>query len=259
MSKMKVGAQLYSVRAFTKTLADVATTLKKIAAIGYSQVQVSGFGDKVDPKEVAPVLADSGLVIAATHVGWDFVRDRTDDAIAQHTLWKCKHIAVGGLPGEYHQAGADGVKRFIDELAVVAPKLAAAGMDFSYHNHNHELAHYAGRPWLGMLYEQAPAALLKAELDVHWLVAGGADPVQWINKCAGRQPLLHLKDFVILPDRTVRFAEIGEGNLNWPAILKAAEAGGVEHLLVEQDNCYERDPFESMAISYRNLKAMGFN
>ena len=54
-------------------------------------------------------------------------------------------------------------------------------------------------------------------------------------------------------------AEIGEGNLNWPAILAAAAAGGVEWYLVEQDECYQRDPFESLAISYRNLQAMGLS
>jgi hypothetical protein len=47
--------------------------------------------------------------------------------------------------------------------------------------------------------------------------------------------------------------------MNWPAILQAAEEGGVEWYLVEQDECYGRDPFESLAISYRNLRAMGLS
>jgi sugar phosphate isomerase/epimerase len=59
--------------------------------------------------------------------------------------------------------------------------------------------------------------------------------------------------------REQRFAEIGEGNLNWPAIMEAARKGGVEWYLVEQDRSYDRDPFESLAISYRNLKAMGLS
>ena len=70
-------------------------------------------------------------------------------------------------------------------------------------------------------------------------------------------PLLHVKDMAISPEREQRFAEVGEGNLNWPAILEAAEQADVEFCLVEQDRCYERDPFESLAISYRNLRAMG--
>ena len=64
---------------------------------------------------------------------------------------------------------------------------------------------------------------------------------------------------VITPEREQRFAEIGEGNLNWPAILAAAQEVGVEWYFVEQDRCYGRDPFESLAISYRNLVAMGLS
>ena len=51
----------------------------------------------------------------------------------------------------------------------------------------------------------------------------------------------------------------GDCNLNWPAITQAAAEGGVEWYLVEQDTCYDRNPFESLAISYRNLRAMGLN
>ena len=109
------------------------------------------------------------------------------------------------------------------------------------------------------LYEQAPPEMLKAEIDVFWIQAGGGDPAAWIRKCAGREPILHLKDMAMGPDREQRMAEIGEGNLNWPAILQAAEESGVEWYLVEQDNCYDRDPFESLAISYRNLRAMGLS
>jgi sugar phosphate isomerase/epimerase len=52
--------------------------------------------------------------------------------------------------------------------------------------------------------------------------------------------------------------EVGEGNLDWPAILDAAREAGTEWYLVEQDTC-QRDPFESLAISFRNLKAMGLD
>jgi sugar phosphate isomerase/epimerase len=51
-------------------------------------------------------------------------------------------------------------------------------------------------------------------------------------------------------------AEVGEGNLNWPAILQACREAGVEWYIVEQDIC-QRDPLESLGISLRNLQAMG--
>jgi sugar phosphate isomerase/epimerase len=145
----------------------------------------------------------------------------------------------------------------LHELGPISEKLAKEGIDFSYHNHNHELVHYGEKTWLDMLYEQASPEMLKAEIDVYWIQAGGGDPTAWIRKCAGREPLLHLKDMTVTQDRQQHFAEIGEGNMNWPAIITAAKESGVEWYIVEQDECYERDPFESLAISYRNLRAMG--
>ena len=139
----------------------------------------------------------------------------------------------------------------------MADALAKEGMDFSYHNHSHEMARYGEKTWLAMLYEQAAPDVVKAEIDVYWIQAGGGDPALWVQRCAGREPLLHLKDMSVTPEREQRFAEIGEGNLNWPAIMDAAREGGVEWYLVEQDDCYGRDPFESLAISYKNLREMG--
>jgi sugar phosphate isomerase/epimerase len=249
-----VGAQLYTIRDFTKTLDGIAQSLQKVAAIGYKAIQVSAFGP-VDPADVRRLAVETNLTIAATHMSWDRFRTNLDEVIAIHKLWECPHAAIGSLPGEYYSL--DGLKRFLDELQPVGAGLAREGIDFSYHNHNHELERFGGKTWLAQLYEQAPPALLKAELDVYWIQAGGGDPAAWIRRCAGRQPLLHLKDMAMGPAREQRMAEIGEGNLNWPAILAAAAESGVQWYLVEQDHCYGRDPFESLAISYRNLLAMG--
>ena len=81
--------------------------------------------------------------------------------------------------------------------------------------------------------------------------------IYWINKMKDRMPVIHVKDMV-MEDRTQLMAEVGEGNLNWPGILQACEDANVEWLAVEQDIC-QRDPFESLAISYNNLKAMGYS
>lgn len=256
MAKGVVGAQMYTVREFCKTLPEIAESCKKVADIGYTAVQISGFGP-ADPKDIAKVMEDCDLTVASTHTAWPRFLNDLDAVIEEHKLWKCEHPAIGGVPQEYRSV--DGLKRFLDELAPIAEELAAEGMDFSYHNHNQELVRYGDRTWLAMLYEDGSPDVVKAEIDTYWIQAGGGDPAEWVRKCAGREPLLHLKDMCVTPEREQRFAEIGEGNLNWPAIMEAAEEGGVEWHLVEQDRCYDRDPFESLAISYRNLKAMGLS
>ena len=253
MAKGILGAQLYSVKDFCKTAVEIAETLKKIKAIGYTSIQVSGFGP-VDYKEVAKVLADSGLIVAATHCGWGDFQTKLDEVIDKHKAWKCVHPAVGALPKEYK--GQDGLKKFIDELTPIAEKLNAAGMDFSYHNHSGEFVKFDGKCYLEHLYERTSPKILKAEIDTYWIQHGGGDPAAWIRKLGRRQPLLHLKDMVIA-EKEQRFAPVGEGNLNWPAIMSAAAEVGVEYYLVEQDMSYGADPFECLATSYRNLVKMG--
>ena len=107
---------------------------------------------------------------------------------------------------------------------------------------------------LDIIYENTKS--MQGEIDTHWIVAGGGDPVMWIDKLRGRMDLIHFKDFGIDASGNRVFKEIGEGNLNWPAILKACERNNIRWYIVEQDEC-EGDPFTSLEISFKNLKAMG--
>jgi sugar phosphate isomerase/epimerase len=253
--KPLVGAQLFTLRETTKTIPDIIETLKKVKEMGYSVVQVSAFG-KVDQDELTKVLNGCGMVVGATHIGWpDFLND-LDGVIAKHKAWGCKHTAVGGLPELYRTE--EGIKRFADELPPVAERLAEEGMDFSYHNHNFEFVKYGKKTWLEILYDTIPGKHLKAEIDTYWVQAGGGDSAAWLTKLAGRIPVIHLKEMCMTKEREQRMAPIGEGNMNWPAILAAAEEGGSEYMFVEQDRCYDQDPFDCMATSYRNLKEMGY-
>ena len=254
VQELKAGAQLYTVREFTQTPKDVAESMRKVAAMGYRAVQVSAFGP-IAPQEVARIAGDHGLEIVATHFGWDEFRGNLGHLIEVHQMWGCRHAAIGGLPKEYYQAG--GAARFAGELSPIAERLAAAGIDFSYHNHSHELVRYGATTWLHQVYEAAPPEHLNAELDVYWLAAGGADPAQWISDLGARQPIIHFKDMVVLPDRTQRFAAVGDGNLNWPRIVAASRGAGVKWALVEQDQTYGADPFDELAASLRFLQAMG--
>jgi sugar phosphate isomerase/epimerase len=252
-----LGAQLYTVRRYTRSINEVRETLKKVARIGYTAVQVSGMGPSIKTNDVAQAVTDAGLTVGGAHVDWSVLLKDPGPVIEELKLYRCQHAAIGGLPPEYYSL--EGIKRFLDELTPVAQKLLAEGIDFSYHNHNHELAHYDKKPWLERVYAQSDPKLLNAEIDTHWIQRGGGDPAAWIRRYPGRQPLLHLKDMTITPKREIRFAEIGEGNMNWPAILDSAKSASVRWYLVEQDDCYDRDPFESLAISYRNLRAMGLS
>ncbi len=256
INRLPLGVQLYTIRQYTQTKSDLTMSFARLKEIGYDCVQISAIGP-IHPNDVAKALKDTGLECVATHVGWNRFKEDLDSVIEEHKLWGCCHAAVGMLPADYY-FDENGLEKFIDELAPISFRLSQEGIDFSYHNHHHEFTRYKGKLWLEMLYEKAPAEMLKAEIDTYWIQMGGGNPVEWINKCSGRQPLLHLKDLKIEITRDdwvqQKMAEIGEGNLDWYAILDVAQNSGVEYLLVEQDDCNGVDPFDALETSYRNLQ-----
>jgi sugar phosphate isomerase/epimerase len=254
MTQPVLAAQLYTIREFTQTAADFSASMRRIRDIGYTAVQVSGIGPIPDA-EVKSIVDDVGLVICNTHVRpssalWDDL----DAVIKQHRLWDCKHVAIGSMPAPFREEGEDGFRRFAEEAARIGERLYDAGLTFSYHNHSFEFVRFGERTGLDIIYEESDPRYVQAEIDTYWVQHGGGDPTAWIGRMENRMPVVHLKDMVIV-DGEQAMAEVGEGNLNWPAILQACQEAGVEWYAVEQDVC-RRDPFESLRISYQNLRAM---
>jgi len=252
MAGSVIAAQLYTVREFTKTPADIAATMKKVAASGYEAVQLSAVGP-MDPKELRKVCDGEGLKICATHIGYEQMRDDPQAVIDLHHTYGCTYAGIGGLPGEYRNA--EGFARFAKEASEVARRLAEGGLKFVYHNHSFEFEKFGGRTGLAILAEESDPAVFLFEPDTYWVQHGGGSPATWLRRLKGRAPCLHLKDMTNKGGKQL-MAEVGEGNLDWPEILAAAREAGTQWYIVEQDTC-QRDPFESLAISLRNLKAMG--
>ena len=150
MSERRTGAQLYTVRASTKTIKDLASTAKRVAAMGYTGVEIDG-GSPLDAGEVGQAIGDAGLAILAAHVGWPSLLDDADAVIDAHRTWGCSRVGIPCLPGDYYSA--EGIQRFLDEFPPVSDRLAAAGLECFYHNHSLELARYGDRLGLDIIFD----------------------------------------------------------------------------------------------------------
>jgi sugar phosphate isomerase/epimerase len=255
MPRTQIAAQLYTLRDFIKTPDDIARSMERVRALGYEAVQISGMGP-IAPGDCRKIMDDNGLEVAATHISFEQMRDETERVIEEHQILGCKYPAIGGLPGEYREDGAEGYARFAREATEVARKLAEGGLTFGYHNHSFELEKFGARTGLQILYEDSDPTYVTGEIDTYWVQHGGGDPAYWIRKLKGRMFLVHFKDMCMVRGEQ-RYAEVGEGNLNWPNILEACKCTGVEWYIVEQDLCYERDPFDSLKLSLDNMRAWG--
>lgn len=160
-----------------------------------------------------------------------------------------------------------------------AARLAEQGITLCYHNHHVDLIQFEGERIFDIVRRVAPSLLF--EVDLHWVQRGGMAPLDMLEAYAGACKLIHVKDFRVAPmpaDAVERFeakeldmkdfygiflslaqfAEVGQGNMNWPALLPAAEKAGAEYFLIEQDDTYGRDPIDCIRESREYLKSIGY-
>ncbi len=253
---MIVGAQGYTLRNFMQSERDIRRSLKKVAEIGYTTVQISAIGP-IDPAVLRGICDENGLSIVLTHTAEAKLLGDIDGVIRDHKIMGCPYIGLGSMPERY-RSNDEWVRYFAEDFLPIAQKIRDAGMLFMYHNHNFEFEKKNGRMLMDDLLELFPADLMGVTLDTYWLQAAGCDIIQWIEKLKDRIPCVHLKDMAV-KGYEIRMAAVGEGNLNFPAILDTLKRlNRTKYILVEQDNCYEQHPYDCLAASYRNLNQMGY-
>jgi len=247
-----IAAELYTLRQHLGDAEAIAAGLARVRDIGYDGVELAGLGP-IEAARLGDLLREHRLAACSAHVRWDRLRDETDAVAEDCRTWGCRHVAVPVMPQQFRSA--EGYARFAVEASAVAARLREAGIRLSYHNHAFELQRYGGKSGLEILYRASDPALLDGQVDTYWIQYGGGNPAAWIRRLRGRAPTVHVKDMDVSEGSPV-MAEVGEGNLDWSDVLAACRDAGVEWLIVEQDEC-RRDPFESLAISRRNLRALG--
>lgn len=255
MKKEKIVAQMYTVCSYLKTPQDIAKSLKKVKSIGYEAVQLSGLGP-IDTVELRKMMDGEGLICAATHEDMDMILDEPDKVVEKLNQLGCIYTAIPS-PGNIDLCNEAAVAAWISRINDAGKVFTEKGKVLTYHNHHIEFRRLAGRLILDMIYDGTNPLYLQGEIDTFWVQAGGGDSIAWCEKLKGRIPLLHLKDYGVDSENNRIFEEIGAGNLDIPGIITAAERGGCEWFIVEQDsNWVNNDPFESLKISFDYLAGL---
>ena len=251
-NELYLGAQLYTVRAKTGTKEDFIETVEKLAKIGYRYMQVSGVGPDVKADVIADVSEKYGIKCILTHTGLKRIIEETDAVIAEHDMFGCDGIGIGGVAGMYPHT-PDGYRQFAEDIKDAAEKIKRAGKKFLYHNHRFEFEHYGDQTGLDIIMESTDPEAVFFTFDTYWSHVAGLDPAQFILDHGDRIFATHLKDMTVVDDKLL-MTECLTGNLNFNAIVKASCEAGVKYHMIEQDNVYI-DLFDSMKISHDNLKA----
>ncbi len=242
-----IALQLYSLREEAKS--DFVGVLKAVAEMGYVGVESAGLHD-MKPAEVRKVLDDLELVCCSTHGPLptkETLSQRVDEAAALG----CDAIISGLGPKDFETI--DSRMAAADKLSEAADLVAAQGMKFGYHNHWWEFEKIDGEMPYEMILRAAPTMF--SQLDVYWAANFGAvDVPEVIGKHSARIPLLHLKDGPLV--KGAPHTAVGSGKMDIPAIIKAADEGVLQWLIVELDDC-ATDMTEAVRESCRYLVGEG--
>ena len=265
------GLQLFT---FFNTIdEDVPGTLKKIAAVGFKEIE-SAFSKKggyygMKPKEFAAMVIDMGMQWKSHHVlGAPFklppgtklptgsdgkpINLPQINNLRDNMQLLVDEVAEGGVEflvcANTPITTLDDIKASIEVLNKTDEACKKAGITFAYHNHDAEFREVEGQiPYELFLAETN----MKMELDLAWAIKGGKDPLELFEKHPGRFPLWHVKDLdasreTVLP--------VGEGTIDYTRIFNASKASGMQHFFVEHD--MPKDPLKSITTSYKNLKSI---
>ena len=251
---MVLGAQLYTLRNYCQNEKDFSISMKRVAEIGYTTVQISAIGN-IPAQKVREICDRHGLRIILTHTNPERILHDTEAVIAEHDTMGCKYIGIGAMPEKYRTP--EWVDQFSDDYLEPAKKIAAAGKLLMYHNHDFEFERFDGKYIIERLIEAFNPEEMGFTLDTYWVHAAGCDVVEWVERLGKRIPCIHLKDMEMVAGKA-HMAPVLEGNLNFPKIIRAVEAAGnTEYMLVEQDICRE-SPFTCLKKSYDNLRKLGY-
>ena len=93
---MKLGAQLYTVRKSCTDLESFSETLKRVADMGYTTVQVSGTCD-YEADWLAEQLKACELKAVLTHIKPERIIGETKKVCDDHKIFGCRNIGLGVL------------------------------------------------------------------------------------------------------------------------------------------------------------------
>ena len=261
------------------------SVLEKIEAMDLHAVEVSQIPmNEENTAALERGIKDLGVQVGALSVALapgptstgDNFEEHFDKIIADCKRLDCRFLRIGMMPFSA-MVSKEACESWAAEVQPWAKKCAAEGITLCYHNHHVDLAKFDDERMFDIVRRVAPD--LQFEVDLHWVQRGGMAPLDMLKEYSGVCKLIHVKDFRVgaLPQEAldlmtsgkmmegydkfvniVEFAEVGQGNMNWPELLPAATEAGAEFFFIEQDLTYGRDPFDCIKDSREYLKSIGY-
>jgi len=258
--KGPVGLQLYSLRGLFQSQG-VPETLKLVQSYGIKNVELAGTYN-LSPDRFLELLKAHDLTAVSGHFGYDQYKSNPEKVAADAKALGLKYAGcawISHAPGKFDEAK---VREAAEVFNKAGEALAKEGIQFFYHCHGYEFQPFGDGTYMDLLIKETDPKKVTYQMDVFWVVHPGADPVKYLNTYPGRWQLMHVKDMKkglkgdfsggadVKNDVTV-----GTGQMDWPAILAAAQKSGVKWYFIEDES---PTAAEQIPLSLKHLAGVKF-
>nr|WP_240469737.1 sugar phosphate isomerase/epimerase [Cyclobacterium sp. SYSU L10401] len=234
---------------------DVAATLDTLQAMGIKDMEFSNLFGKT-AAELRQLLDERDMFCSSFGVGYPDLVNKTQEVAENTKTLGAKFVRVAWIPHEAPFGLSDAEKAIADFNKAGKILKEEHDLTFCYHNHGYEFYPHENGTLFDYMMEQTDPEYVSYEIDILWTFFPGADPAALINKYPDRFKLMHLKDLKKgvegnMSGGTPKENDVvlGTGQLDLPAILKAAKEAGIEHFYIEDESpiYYQQVP-KSMAF-----------
>lgn len=240
-----LGVQLYTVR--DPMAQNVEGTLATIAEIGYQEVEFAGL-HQTSAGEMRAILDRVGLRAVSSHQSLQDIRTAWPSVLDDAALMGQTHIVCPSIPASLRTLG--GYRQVAGDFNRAGEAARARGIQFGYHNHDFEFEPMGREVPYDLLLERCDPELVAMQMDIFWLVDAGADPLAYFEAHPGRFQTVHVKDRT----ESGEMVAVGQGVIDFAAILGQTRQAGIQHVFVEHDQ--PGDPLGNIRTSFEHLAGL---
>jgi sugar phosphate isomerase/epimerase len=254
-----LGLQLWSLR--NQMMASLPSGMAEVKALGFTEIETAGTYNHT-ARELRALADANGLKVVGCHIGYEQLQKDFDGAVAEAKTLGASYIIVAWIPHatEFDVAQA---RVAIANFNAWGAKLKATGLGFGFHTHGYEFRPLPdGSSAFDVMMKETDPDLVFCEMDVFWVAQAGVDPVKLLQKYPNRFKAFHIKDIrkgaptglyeghAPVSDNVV----VGQGSLDWPAIIAEGRKDGVQYYLIEDETA---DPVGNIPPSIAYLAPLG--
>lgn len=270
-----LGIQLYSIRDDMKL--DPVGTLKKLAAIGYENVEHANYIDRkfygFTPIDFKKVLDDLGLKMPSGHTvmsdkHWDKAKnDFTDEwkKTVEDAAIVGQHFVISPWMDEGLRKNYDSLVAFLNLFNKSGELCSKAGLKFGYHNHDFEFKYSLnGKQVYDIILENTDPALVIQQIDIGNMYGAGGRALDILKKHPGRFASMHVKDEIKSAGKgemndAYESTVLGKGVLPVKEIIDLFKKdGGTTDFIIEQESYQGKTPLETCKENLKVMKGWGY-